>query len=574
MSEAKIKALEKALLRAKESRKKAEEILEKKSLELYEVNQKLASTNKIMELLLNDKSAQMNIIFENSSLGIFLSSKGTLIETNRAIEELLGYEKEEMNQLTVADVTHPDDIKYTLEFVDNLEAGLINSFSGKQRYRKKDGTYIICKTNINNVKDVNGNVKYQVVILEDISLVERQSRMLRALNNLSKSILGKRDLNEIAWEIARNTAKELKLEDCVVYVLDHESETLEQIAVYDNKLDENQAIINKVVIPVGKGIVGEVARTGIPVLVNDTTNDDRYIIDDSRRKSELAVPIIANNKVIGILDSEHTQSNYFKNEHLEVFSNIANLASAQFNSAISLKKELEAQNEKNRLLGKLEQSNEELQNFAHVVSHDLKSPLRSMSALVSWILEDNADKFNPETDKNFDLLLTKMEKMDNLINGILEYSSIDKVDHLYQSVDLNKLVQDIVKILHVPDNFEVKVLNRLPVIQTNKFKIQQLFQNLISNGIKYNNKENGLIEIDVIENDTFYVFSFKDNGIGIDPKYHKKIFEVFETLGEANKDSTGIGLSIVKKIIDFIDGDIRLESKLGEGTTFYATIKK
>jgi PAS domain S-box-containing protein len=574
MNEKKIKALENALLRAKNSRKQAEEILERKSLELYKVNQKLASTNKMMELLLDDKSAQMNIIFENSSLGIFLSSKGTLIETNHAIETLLGYNKEELNDLSIKEVTHPNDLENTIDFIVKLNAGVVNSFSGKQRYRRKDGTYIVCKTNISNVKDGQGNVKYQVVILEDISLLERQSRMLLALNNLSKSILGKRDLYEIAWEIAKNTAKELRLEDCVVYMANHETKTLKQIAVFDNKLDENSSIINKIIIPFGVGIVGNAVASETSILVNDTSKDSRYIVDDESRNSELAVPIIANNKVIGVLDSEHTDKNYFKPEHQEVFENIASLASAQFNSAISLQKEVEAQQEKNRLLVKLEKSNDELKNFAHVVSHDLKSPLRSMSALISWIMEDNQENFDEESKRNLDLLLGKIDKMDHLINGILEYSSIDKVGHIQQEVDVNKTIEEILQILHIPAHFSILVKRKFPTLQTNKFKIQQLFQNLISNAIKYNDKKEGIVTVDVVEKSNTYVFSVQDNGMGIDKKYHNKIFEVFETLGEATKESTGIGLSIVKKIVGILQGSIWLESELGKGTTFYIALKK
>lgn len=423
-------------------------------------------------------------------------------------------------------------------------------------------------------KFLKRNVKYQVVILEDISLLERQSRMLQALNNLSKSILGKRDLYEIAWEIAKNTAKELRLEDCVVYMANHDTKTLKQIAVFDNKLDKDSRIINNITVPFGKGIVGDTVVKGKSFLVNDTSKDPRYIVDDLSRYSELSVPIIANNKVIGVLDSEHPDKHYFKPEHQEIFENIASLASAQFNSAISLQKEVEAQQEKNRLLVKLEKSNDELKNFAHVVSHDLKSPLRSMSALISWIMEDNHGNFDADTKKNLDLLLGKIDKMDHLINGILEYSSIDKAGHIQQEVDVNKTIEEILQILHIPTHFNIEIKQEFPKLQTNKFKIQQLFQNLISNAIKYNDKAEGHVIIDVMEKSDTYVFSVQDNGMGIAKKYHNKIFEVFETLGEATKESTGIGLSIVKKIVGVLQGSIWLESELGRGTTFYIALKK
>ena len=574
MSAEKTKILERALKREKEARKQAEKILESKSLELFKTNEKLGSVNKMMEALLEDKSSQMNIIFENSSLGIFLSSKGQLLETNQALHKMLGYKKEELTKLSVIDVSHPDDIHETLDFVNKLDQGLISQFSVKKRYKRKDGIYIICKTNISNVRDINGNIKYQVVLLEDISTSERNSRMLKTLNNLSSSILGKRDLFDISWEIANNISSHLKLQDCVIYLYNHKKNILIQTASLENKTDLNNNIKDPLTIKPGEGIVGTVAKTGKHILINDTSKDHRYIIDDQHRLSELAVPIIANNIVIGVIDSENSQKNYFKKEHIEVFKNIANLASAQFNSAISLENEKQALVEKNKLVLKLEKSNDELKNFAHVVSHDLKSPLRSMSALISWIQEDNHSKFDPETNNNFEKLLKKVDKMDHLINGILKYSSIDKVNENHQNIDLHKIIEDLIQTIHIPNHFSIKISSRLPKLYTNKFRIHQLFQNLISNAVKYNDKKNGVIIIDVLDKKDHFLFSIKDNGIGIDKKYHTKIFEVFETLEEPDDNSTGIGLSIVKKIITLLNGRIWLESSIGLGTTFFFEIKK
>jgi PAS domain S-box-containing protein len=573
ISKEKYEILERALLREKKSRKQAELILEKKSLELFSINKKLKSTNKMMEAILDDKSSQMNVIFENSSLGIFLSSRGKLLETNIALEEILGYSKTEFMSLTVSEVSHPDDIEKTLEIMSGINKGLISELSFKKRYRKKDGTYIVCKTNVKNVKKEGGEVKYQVVILEDITESERNERMLKTLNNLSASILGKRDLFEISWEIANNISKHLKLEDCVIYLYDN-NEKLIQTASLGDKIDTENKIKNPLTVKTGEGIVGAVAKQGKYLLINDTSKEERYVVDDKSRMSELAVPIIANNKVIGVIDSESSEKYYFKYEHLNVFQNIANLASAQFSSALSLENEKRALKDKDNLLLKLEKSNEELKNFAHVVSHDLKSPLRSMSALISWIQQDNEGKFDSETVENFESLLKKVDKMDHLINGILKYSSIDKINDNIKIIKTHKIVEEIIEIIHVPNNISIKINTLLPDLQADKFRVQQLFQNIISNSIKYNDKDEGEIIIDYKEQPNSYIFSIKDNGIGIDPKYHKKIFEVFETLDEPDEDSTGIGLSIVKKIINMFNGKIWLESKLDVGTTFYFELKK
>ncbi|KJD33694.1 histidine kinase [Tamlana sedimentorum] len=229
--------------------------------------------------------------------------------------------------------------------------------------------------------------------------------------------------------------------------------------------------------------------------------------------------------------------------------------------------------QKEKLLKKLEKSNDELYEYAHVVSHDLKSPLRSINALVSWLKEDNKDNLDAVSLQNIAHIETTLEKMEQLITDVLEYSSIGSDDGEKEEVNLNILVNDLIGILHKPSHINIKVLNTLPCINGNRIKLQQLFQNLMSNAIKFIDKENGLVEIDVKAQDDYYQFSVKDNGIGIDKKFHDKIFKIFLSLNK-RKDSTGIGLSIVKKIVEMHEGEIWLDSEPTKGTTFYFTLKK
>lgn len=234
-------------------------------------------------------------------------------------------------------------------------------------------------------------------------------------------------------------------------------------------------------------------------------------------------------------------------------------------------KNLELQKE--RLLSQLEKSNDELQEYAHIVSHDLKSPLRSISALVSWLKSDNEDKFDKVSLQNLALIETTIEKMDQLISDVLEYSSIGSEEKEESNVDLNAVVNDLIQFLYKPEHVEIQVLNELPTVLGDKTKLQQLFQNLMSNAIKFIDKEQGFVKINVEDIGSHFKFSIQDNGIGIDEKYHAKIFKVFQSVNK-RKDSTGIGLSIVQKIVELHHGEIWLDSKLNEGTTFFFTIKK
>ncbi|WP_425076753.1 sensor histidine kinase [Psychroserpens sp. S379A] len=224
------------------------------------------------------------------------------------------------------------------------------------------------------------------------------------------------------------------------------------------------------------------------------------------------------------------------------------------------------------LMKELEHQNQELSDYAHMVSHDLKSPLRSVDTLAAWLIEDNKGRLDEHSSTQLNLIRTNVEKMDALISGILDYSTIGKDRDEAYPVDLNVLIQEVLKMIDIPNHFNITISN-LPIVLGDKYRLQQLFQNLLSNAIKYNDKPRGKITIGFEEQQEYWEFFVKDNGKGIDEKYFDKIFKVFEKL-ENTKDSTGVGLSIVKKIVDVYGGSIWLVSTPGEGTTFYFTLKK
>ena len=233
---------------------------------------------------------------------------------------------------------------------------------------------------------------------------------------------------------------------------------------------------------------------------------------------------------------------------------------------ITKKKELEQQRE--ILIESLAKSNKELEDYAAIVSHDLKSPLRSIHSLISWIKEDNEKELNNQTLEYFSLIENKVEKMDHLIEGILTYAKIDKIVQETEKVNIHDVIQNIINIIHIPGHISVVIKNNLPVINADRFRVQQLFQNIISNAVNYIDKSTGLVEIDVKATKKDYIFSIKDNGPGIAKENHEKIFKIFQSLEKSDK-SAGLGLSIVKKIIDNYNGDIWIESELGKGTTFF-----
>lgn len=238
---------------------------------------------------------------------------------------------------------------------------------------------------------------------------------------------------------------------------------------------------------------------------------------------------------------------------------------------MSESKQLEQQ--KAELLESLEKSNKELEDYAQIVSHDLKSPLRSINSLVAWIKEENEGTLSEQTSLYFSMIEGKLEKMDSLIQGVLTYSRIDKADVNKERINLDEIVRNIVSIIDIPSNITVTVDKALPTILADRYRMHQLFQNLIGNAVAYIDKPEGHVNIGFKETKAEYTFYVKDNGPGIAPENHEKIFKIFQSLVK-NERSTGLGLSIVKKIVDNYKGKVWLESELKTGTTFFVQIPK
>lgn len=214
----------------------------------------------------------------------------------------------------------------------------------------------------------------------------------------------------------------------------------------------------------------------------------------------------------------------------------------------------------------------DLEQFAYVASHDLKAPLRAIANLADWISEDLEEKLTEESREQLALLQDRVQRMNALIEGLLEYSRVGRIAGGHSLVDTRELLEEIIDSLSPPKGFTVKLGNDLPKLHTDRLLLGQVFSNLISNGLKHHGGKKGQIKVECRKMRRFYEFSVADNGVGIPAEYHKKVFMIFQTLQAKDYGSnTGIGLALVKKIVEEQGGWITLESQPGKGAKFRFT---
>ncbi|MGL5833482.1 MAG: PAS domain S-box protein [Waterburya sp.] len=220
----------------------------------------------------------------------------------------------------------------------------------------------------------------------------------------------------------------------------------------------------------------------------------------------------------------------------------------------------------------LKKRNEELDRFVYAASHDLKAPLRAIANLSEWIEEDLAGQLPEENQRQMGLLRGRVYRLEALINGLLEYSRVGQISQAIETVDVSTLLKEVIDSLDPPPTFTIEVQGGMPTLKTKRVLLFQVFSNLISNAIKYHHRRDGQIGIFYQDLGEFYEFTVADDGLGIAPEHYDKVFTIFQTLQPRDRiESTGIGLAIVKKIVETEGGEISLDSQVGEGARFRFT---
>lgn len=528
-----------------------------------EAEAKIRSLNTELEDRVAQRTAQLeasNQRYETltrvSPVGIFRANRdGTAIYVNDRWGLMAGLSTEEVQGNRWLKAIHPRDRRRVLSLWQQAVQS-DSLFQAEYRFRHRNGTDLWVYGQAIPEIDSTGEIVGYVGTITDITELKRAEQALKDSEELFRGTFEQAAVGFAQLTLdGRWLRVNQKMCDIVGYTRAELLELTFDAITHPDDLPQDLACIQRL-------LTGESANCVL---------EKRYLHKDSS-------PIWVNVTVSLIYDSLTGKPKYFvgviedisKRRQIEADRRLAEQALQdraieliQLNALLA------------KTASKLEERNRELDQFAYIASHDLKAPLRAIANLSEWLEDDLQGQLPPENQQQLQLLRSRVYRMDALINGLLQYSRVGRTDQAIAPTDIRELVLEVVDSLDPPAAITIHMPPHLPTLPTRKLLLQQVFANLISNAIKHRDRPQGNIHITAQDHGLSYEFAVTDDGPGIAPENHDRIFLIFQTLASRDQtENTGVGLSIVKKIIETEGGAIRVESQLGQGTTFRFTWPK
>jgi PAS domain S-box-containing protein len=506
------------------------------------------------------------VSFENRQSEIYVSPH---------VEKLLGYTAKEWVEnpiLWYQRLYTEDRARWNAEFSRTIS--LASPFKGDYRFLAKDGRIVWIHGEVTVARDEWGKPSFLQGIGYEITDLKLAEEVLRRSGEELDALVKERTVEiTAANQLLQN---EIGLRERIEEQM---RQSLKELADVKSALDEHAIVA--ITNPQGKITYANDKFCAISKYNREELiGQDHRIINSGHHSKEFMRDLwttIGNGKVWKgeIMNRAKDGTIYWVDTTIVPFLGPDGKPSQYVAIRADITERRRAQERQNELLGELKEINEQLNQFAYVVSHDLKAPLRAISSLAEWLITDYGDKVGDAGKEQFNMLLGRTKRMNALVDGILRYSRTTRQHEDRVSVDMNQMLKEVCDLLSPPPGITIHIAPNLPTVECERTRMTQVFGNLVSNAIKYMGKPTGEVHVGCEDTGSHWKFYVRDTGPGIDAKYFEKIFQIFQTLAARDeRESTGIGLAIVKKSVELSGGKVWVESKVGEGSTFFVQVPK
>lgn len=524
---------------------------------------------KKMELELREREERYRSLVETSPDGITLTDlNANILMCNQQTAEIHGYESvEEMIGKKGIDLIAPEDHERARENTRKIIE--------KQRVRdleysllKKDGSRFPGELSVSVITDAEGKPKAFMGLTRDITERKRMELTQRALQQIANAVYTTEDLDELFKAIHKELGTILNTKNFFIALLNRDSNTIS----FPYHKDERDPYVET--LPIGKTLTGYVIRKDQPLLATRTqikrmAKTGLIELLGAIPEIWLGVPMRVRNKKIGALVVQNYEdATAIDQSDLDILK----FVSGQVGLSIERKR---AEEQLKETLEELARSNAELEQFAHIASHDLQEPLQAVAMSIEIVAKRHKDKFDATANKFIKYAVDESNRMQMLVQDLLTYSRVGRGGIEFKPIDCLLVLDQTLDNLLVPiEQSDAKITHGpLPTVMGDPLQLTQVLQNLIDNAIKFRREEPPRIHVTATRKGDEWVFAVSDNGMGFDPKHAEKIFAAFERLLDKTRYlGTGIGLAICRKIVERHGGRIWAESKAGEGAIFYFTI--